>query len=93
MFIRYQKEENIQTGKDQLGISNKKQLFFSPVAQHFQMFSVACPNEQDPGSAEFLTRLSTSGSSQKKPLPSFFWLRTKFSMSTLKLAELTQSEL
>lgn len=40
-----------------------------------------------------LTRLSKSGSSLKKALPSFSWFRTKFSMSTSKLAEVTQSEL
>lgn len=40
-----------------------------------------------------LTKLSSSGSSLKKGFPSFSWLRTKFSMSTSKLAEVMQSEL
>lgn len=41
----------------------------------------------------YLTKLSSSGSSLKKGLPSFSWLRTKFSMSTSKLAEVMHSEL
>ena len=40
-----------------------------------------------------LTRLSSSGSSLKNGFPSFSWQRTKFSMSTSKLAEVMQSEL
>lgn len=46
-----------------------------------------------PDMQRYLTKLSSSGSSLKKGLPSFSWLRTKFSMSTSKLAEVMQSEL
>lgn len=46
-----------------------------------------------PDTRRVLTKLSSSGSSLKKGLPSFSWLRTKFSMSTSKLAEVMQSEL
>lgn len=39
-----------------------------------------------------LTKLSVSGSSQKKGFPSFSCLLTKLSMSTSKLAEVVPSE-